>query len=91
MVRGADSVESHDHNARVGESTVREIVAAVASIGGTEGLSELGADLAVRLAALIEWMAAEEGLPVADLVDILFLDEGVAAVIDVAGDGAGPR
>jgi hypothetical protein len=84
---GADSMESNDHNAQVGEGVVRDIVAAVASIGGTEGLAELAADLAVRLAESIERMAAAEGLAVVDLVDLLFLDEGVAAfATGIAGD-----
>lgn len=85
-------MESDDHNARVGEAAVRDIVAAVASVGGTEGLAELAADLAVRLAELIDRMAAEEGLAVVDIADILFLDEGVAGFASAAtGDVAGPR
>jgi hypothetical protein len=85
-------VESDDHNERVGEGAARDIVAAVASIGGTDGLGELAADLAVKLADLLERRAAEEGLAAVDLADLLFLDEGAAAfATDAAGDVAGPR
>ena len=85
-------MESDDHNAQVGEGAVRDIVAAVASIGGSRGLVELAADLVVKLAYLIEGAAAEEGLAAVDLADLLFLDEGAAVfATDVAGDVAGPR
>jgi hypothetical protein len=85
-------VESDDHNAQVGEDAVRHIVAAVASIGGTHGLAELAADLALKLADLLERTAAKEGLAAVDLADLLFLDEGAAAfAADAAGDVAGPR
>jgi hypothetical protein len=66
-------VESKDQILRVGDAAVRDMVAGVASLGGTEGLTDLTVDLAVKLAKLIKQVAAEEGrAPVdvaADLLD----------------------
>jgi hypothetical protein len=50
------------------------MVAGVASIGGTEGLMDLAADLAARLAELIEQVAAAEGRTAVDVADELFHD-----------------
>jgi hypothetical protein len=48
------------------------MVAGVASLGGTEGLTDLAADLAMGLAKLIEQVAAEEGRAPVDVADDLF-------------------
>jgi hypothetical protein len=46
----------------------------VASIGGTEGLMDLAADLATALAMLIEQVAAAQGRSAVDVADELFHD-----------------
>ena len=68
------TVQSNDQIAPVGDAAVREIVAGVASLGGTEGLMDLAADLAARLATLIEQVAAQEGRTAIDVADELFHD-----------------
>ena len=68
------TVQSNDQIASVGDAAVREIVAGVASLGGTEGLMDLAADLAARLATLIEQVAAQEGRTAIDVADELFHD-----------------
>jgi hypothetical protein len=50
------------------------MVAGVASIGGAEGLMDRAADLAARLAELIEQVAAQEGRTAVDVADDLFHD-----------------
>ena len=67
-------VQPNDQIAPVGDAAVREIVAGVASIGGAEGLMDLGGDLATRLATLIEQVAAQEGRTAIDVADELFHD-----------------
>ena len=67
-------MESNDQIVPVGDAAVREIVAGVASIGGTEGLIDLVADLAVELAKLIKQVAAEQGLAAVDVAADLFDD-----------------
>ena len=64
-------MQPNDQIAPVGD--VEEIVAGVASIGGAEGLMDLAADLAARLAELIEQVAAQEGRTAVDIADDLFL------------------
>ena len=66
-------VQPNDQIAPVGEAAVEEMVAGVASIGGAEGLMDLAADLAARLAELIEQVAAQEGRTAVDIADDLFL------------------
>jgi hypothetical protein len=68
------TVQSNDQIAQVGDAAVREIVAGVASIGGAEGLMDLAADLAARVAELIEQAAAREGRTAVDVADELFHD-----------------
>ena len=68
------TVQSNDQIAPVGDAAVREIVAGVASLGGTEGLMDLAADLAARLATLIEQVAAAQGRTAIDVADELFHD-----------------
>jgi hypothetical protein len=69
------TVQSKDQTAPVGDTAVREMVAAVASIGGAEGLKELAADLAARLATLIEQVAAAaQRRSALDVADELFHD-----------------
>jgi hypothetical protein len=67
-------VQSNDQIVPVGDVAVRAMVAGVASIGGTEGLMDLAADLAARLAELIEQVAAAEGRTAVDVADELFHD-----------------
>jgi hypothetical protein len=68
------TVPSNDQIAPVGDAAVEEMVAGVASIGGAEGLVDLAADLAERLAELIEQVAAQEGRTAVDVADELFHD-----------------
>jgi hypothetical protein len=68
------TAQSNDQIAPVGDAAVREMVAGVASIAGAEGLVDLVADLAERLAELIEQVAAQEGRTAVDLADELFHD-----------------
>ena len=68
------TVQSNDQIASVGDAAVREIVAGVASLGGTEGLMDLAGDLAARLATLIEQVAAAQGRTAIDVADELFHD-----------------
>ena len=67
-------MQSNDPIAPVGDAAVREMVAGVASIGGAEGLMDLAGDLAVRLATLIEQVAAAQGRTAIDVADELFHD-----------------
>ncbi len=68
------SVQSNDQIAPVGDAAVREIVAGVASLGGAQGLMDLAADLAARLATLIEQVAAAQSRTAIDVADELFHD-----------------
>ena len=68
------TVQSNDQIAPVGDAAVREMVAGVASLGGTEGLMDLAADLAARLAMLIEQVAGAQGRTAIDVADELFHD-----------------
>ena len=68
------AVVSDDHNAEVGEAALREIVAGVGLIGGAEGLEDLAVELASKVAELVERIAAEQGVAAVDLAEILFLD-----------------
>jgi hypothetical protein len=67
-------MEANDQIVPVGDAAVKEIVAGVASIGGTEGLIDLVADLAAELAKLIEQVAAEQGLAAVEVAADLFHD-----------------
>ena len=71
---GGMTVKSNDQIAQAGDAAITEIVAAVASIGGTEGLMDLAADLATALATLIEQVAAGQGRAAVDVADELFDD-----------------
>jgi hypothetical protein len=68
------AVVSDDHNAEVGEAAVREIVAGVASVGGADALEGLAVELAMKVAELVERIATEEGLAAVDVADVLLLD-----------------
>ena len=67
-------MESKDQILRVGDAAVSDMVAGVASLGGTEGLTDLTADLAVELVKLIKQVAAEEGRAAVDVAADLFDD-----------------
>jgi hypothetical protein len=71
---GGMTVKSNDQIAPAGDAAVTEIVAAVASLGGSEGLMDLAADLATALAMLIEQVAAAQGRSAVDVADELFHD-----------------
>ena len=71
---GGMTVKSNDQIAPAGDAAFTEIVAAVASIGGTEGLMDLAADLATALAMLIEQVASAQGRSAVDVADELFHD-----------------
>jgi hypothetical protein len=66
------AVESSDQVAAASDAAIREMVAGVASLGGTEGLTDLAADLTVGLAKLIKQMAANEGRASVNVAHDLF-------------------
>jgi hypothetical protein len=68
------TVKSNGQIAPAGDAAVKEIVAAVASIGGTEAVMDLAADLAAELAKLIEQVAAAEDRAAVNVADELFHD-----------------
>ena len=68
------AVVSDDHNAEIGKAALREIVAGVGLIGGARGLEDLAVELASKVAELVERMATEQGVAAVDLADILFFD-----------------
>ena len=69
------AVVSDDHNADVREAAAREIVSGVGLIGGTDGLEEdLAVELALKIAELVERIATEEGLAAVDVTDVLLLE-----------------
>ena len=67
-------MESEDQILRVGDAAVSDMVAGVASLGGTEGLTDLTVDLAVELTKLIKQAAPEEGRAAVDVAADLFDD-----------------
>ena len=68
------TVKPNDQIAPAADAAVKQMVAAVASIGGAEGLTDLADDLAAALATLIEQVAAAQGRPAVDVADELFHD-----------------
>jgi hypothetical protein len=66
------AVESSDQVAAASDAAIREMVAGVASLGGTEGLTDLAADLTVGLAKLIKQVAANEGRASVNVAHDLF-------------------
>ena len=68
------AVLSDDHNGQIGEAALRELVARVAAVEGTEGLQRITVDFALKLAELTERIATAEHLAATDLADLLFLD-----------------
>jgi hypothetical protein len=68
------AVLSDDHNAEVGAAACREMVAGIALRRGIDGLEDLAVELALNLAELVERIAGEEGLAAVDVADVLFLD-----------------
>jgi hypothetical protein len=43
-------------------------------MGGTDGLEDLAVELALKVAELVERIAIEEGLAAVDIADVLLLD-----------------
>jgi hypothetical protein len=74
MRRGSSGVDPNNQIVPVGHAAIREIIAGVTTIGGAEGLTDLTADLAARLAELIKQVAAEEGRAAVDVAADLFDD-----------------
>ena len=68
------AVESSDQVAAASDAAIREMVAGVASLGGTEGLTDLAADLTVGLAKLIKQVAASEGRAPVNVAHGLFYE-----------------
>jgi hypothetical protein len=66
------AVESSDQVAAASDAAIRQMVAGVASLGGTEGLTDLAADLTVGLAKLIKQVAANEGRASVNVAHDLF-------------------
>jgi hypothetical protein len=56
------------------DAALRQIVAMVSQIGGPEALEDLAVELALKVAELVEQIASAQGLPAADVADILFID-----------------
>jgi hypothetical protein len=67
-------VTSPDHVAPVSDAAAREIIAAVASLGGEAGLKDLAADLVGALSAMIKQQAARQGRSAIEVLDELFPD-----------------
>jgi len=74
VLRMVMAVVSDDHNAEVGEAILRAIVGDVAAIGGTAALEALAVELALKVAELVERIATEDGLAAVDIADVLLLD-----------------
>jgi hypothetical protein len=70
------AVESSDQVAAASDAaiSIREMVAGVASLGGTEGLTDLAVDLTVGLAKLIKQVAASEGRAPVNVAHDLFYE-----------------
>ena len=71
---GGMTVKPNDQIAPAADAAVKQMVAAVASIGGAEGLTDLVVDLAAELSTLIEQVAATQGRTTVDVADELFQD-----------------
>jgi hypothetical protein len=68
------AVLSDDHCAEAGEAAVREIISGVVQTRGVQGAADLAAELASKLAELVERVATGAGLAAIDLVDLLFVE-----------------
>jgi hypothetical protein len=53
---------------------LRAIVGDVASMGGTDALEALAVELALKVAELVERVANEDGLAAVDVAGVLLLD-----------------
>jgi|tagenome__1003787_1003787.scaffolds.fasta_scaffold20648107_3 hypothetical protein len=65
---------SDDHCAAAGEAAVGEIISGVVRTGGVGGVADLAAELADKLAEMVEGVATGAGLAAIDLVDLLFVE-----------------
>ena len=72
--KGGHGCGVRHHNAEVGEASAREMVSEVALMGGTDGQEDLAVELALKVAELVERIAIEEGLAAVDIADVLLLD-----------------
>jgi hypothetical protein len=68
------AVVSDDHNFERGVECARAVAHAVLAESGTAGLTEMVVELSLKLGEAIERIAADDGLPAADLVDVWFVD-----------------
>jgi len=73
-VEAVRALLSDDHSAEAGEAAVREIIAGVIQTGGAGALVDLTAELASKVAELVERDACDRGLAAVDVVDLLFVD-----------------
>lgn len=63
-----------DRNQEQKESAARSVASSVLAEHGTDGLSDVAVDLALRLASALERIAADQGLAAIDLADVWFND-----------------
>jgi hypothetical protein len=68
------AVVSDDHCYERGVQAARAIVHSVLAESGPAELTEMAAELSSQLAEAVERIAAERGVAVVDLVDVMFVD-----------------
>ena len=68
------AVLSDDHNYERGLATLHDIVDHVVRDKGAAGLRDFAVALSLGLAAALERIAHDQGLPAADLVDVWFAE-----------------
>ncbi|HEY2205988.1 MAG TPA: hypothetical protein VGH99_16060 [Pseudonocardia sp.] len=68
------AVLSDDHSYERGLAALRELVDELVRTAGAEGLVGFAAELAVALAAAVELVAEEQGLPPAGLAEVWFVE-----------------
>jgi hypothetical protein len=67
------AVVSDDHNRERGIDEARTVVAAVLAEAGPAGVVELAVELSSQLAAALERIGSQHGVPAADLAEVWFL------------------
>jgi hypothetical protein len=68
------AVLSDDHNYETGVAAARRVAAAVLAEAGADGLADVAVDLSLRLASVLERIAADQGVAAVDLVDVWFVE-----------------